>query len=183
MARPSKGDVACQPVLADGGREGRAQGLAHRVDRRGGVAGGELAARERIQLAHGELPDLAVPELGDEMVLDDHAVVRQRAPSQRPAAGLALRRLHGEPPRQVVSESVVGDRVGQAAGARAVAWRSRPRPGTGCRRSCRVGCVDRGHRYRGSPGRAPDRCGRGCSRYRAVRVRVPLPPGLLPSAT
>jgi hypothetical protein len=56
----------------------------------GGTAGGELAARERVELADGELTDLAVPELGDEVVLDDHPVVANvvRASGRRP--GLRL---------------------------------------------------------------------------------------------
>jgi hypothetical protein len=107
------GDVADQPVLPDGGRQRRAQRLAQPVDCRRGVAGGELAARERVEFVDGELTDLAVAELGDQVPLDDHPVVRQGGPCQGAAAGLALGRLDCEPPPQVVGEAVVGDRVGQ----------------------------------------------------------------------
>jgi hypothetical protein len=89
--------------------------LAHPVDGRGGVAGGELAARERVEFADGELADLAVAELGDEVVLDDDPVVRQRGSGERPAAWLAFRRSYGEPPAQVVGYPFVGDGVRELA--------------------------------------------------------------------
>jgi hypothetical protein len=113
------GDVADQPVLADGGGQGRAQGLSHPVDRCGGVAGSELPAREGNQLVDTELANLAVSEVGDEMAFDDdpvfRAALRQRGPSERPAAGLALGCLDGEPPAQVVGEPLVGDGVRELA--------------------------------------------------------------------
>jgi hypothetical protein len=56
-----------------------------------GVAGRQLAARERIQLADRKCADVAIPELGDEVAFDDHAVMPCRVePVPRRAAATCL---------------------------------------------------------------------------------------------
>ena len=107
------GNVADEPVLSDGGRQCGAERLSHPVDGDRCVAGGQLQARERVEFSHGELPDLAVPEFGDEVVLDDHPVVRERGPCERPAAGFALGCFDGEPPAELVVEPLVRDGFGE----------------------------------------------------------------------
>jgi len=54
-----------------------------------------------------------VPELWDEVMLDDDPVVGQRGSCQRPTAGLALGCFDGQPPAQIVGKSVLGDRIGK----------------------------------------------------------------------